>query len=160
MTLESVPKTTQNVSLQKKMCSRVVQNTCTSLMVNTFAWCGVTKMPISICAVQKTPVGIDKYNANRDQQWTLTKHLTQFDTLEDAKNFIRDMHRHSSEFITRTTPMPGLSAPLTQAEKDTFLEQFSFGDHEAYILHRRFLLLSDVEAFKKALAKQHKVLHV
>jgi len=72
-----------------------------------------------------------KHSINRDESWSIALMQT-FSSMEEAKEFVREKHRHSVEFIL-------LTELLSESEKQKFLNVFSFDD-ETYITQRTYFI--------------------
>ncbi len=90
--------------------------------------------------------GNNSHMTDRRESWTLKKDEQEFDTVEEAKDYIRQKSRSH-------TYLPNLLVGLSEADKERTVEEFCFGDK--YLFHQRFFLTRpSMASLKKAVEAQ------
>lgn len=83
---------------------------------------------------------------NRDEVWTFKKHR-QFDTLEEAEQYVLDKSVQMTEMVR----FYAYDTAMTEADKTAFKREFCFTDDKYMTYRRLFIGTQDIPKLKQAL---------
>jgi hypothetical protein len=87
-------------------------------------------MAVDVFVLRRLGMGTNAFGVARTEEWQLNL-VDHFANEAEAKDYVRKQHRRNSEFIL-------LAHTLGVEQRETFLEEFSFGSQ--YITKRQFYI--------------------